>query len=983
MDAPKVGTRAIQSAVRGREEAVLDALGINWRDGKPHIQCPFPDHDDGSPSWRFVQSKARAYCSCIEGSASVFDIVMKMRGCDFEAAKLFVAETIGRQDLIKEQRPKEQRFVSSDAASLLNPPDDLRDDSLIGEYMAFRLGIDKNEAPMPDTPIAGWSALPYFDPPSSGRRNAKPLHVGDFPCAVFGQIDVDGLRHAHRIYLAKNGAGKAELGNTASGYPRNPKKSAKVLGNDTMIGRCALWGDPTRAPRIIVAEGIETAFAIADAFSKDTRAGNVVVAAAVSATGIEAFQPWPATKRITVAADRDEGEKENGKPGSRRGEHAARKLGLRLHERLKVDIALPGMSGETVDYLDVYRHGGTDAVRLSIESARLFVPTRAELDEREEARGRTAEIAEVAKAFPLPELDTLQLLYQHTDGGQVKVHKLVSERNPATGRREQTAVPIATPLGVTVRLRQADQDDAYGLRIAVKDMNGHPRTVDIDRAQLARRGAPDVTTALYSAGLRTEADGEAIVIQALKGADPKDETVILHRPGWQDVSGLPDPIFLTPSGDVIGAFDGQSLELAMTSRMDPDISAAGGFEEWKTAISAALAAPNCEHWTICIVAAFAASIASLAGLDTCGINLSGMSSGGKSTGQRLTASAWSTPDIRKPGLCQSARTTTNAIEINAVRSTGTVFVLDELAHVNGKEVARMIYMIAGGVGKARMNSDATIRKCFTWSTFAVFSGENSLAEKITQDGGEWSAGMAVRIVDVDTTNVNRTVDAATLERINAIDRHYGHAGPTFVRKLVEAGIHRQPTQLRDRILRAARQLAGETVDSAVIRAAMPFAILFVAGELAKTFDVLPTSTDVNHAVSWAWENFKQSSDSVALTPVEQAIGNIREYTLRRWGVTIKPLAFEGSTNTREADGWFDDDVIYLTPQAIREATGHVVKERQIGVLLESRDMLAKRDGDHYTIRHIPKLGKVRAYALKRSEFGRTDTLRPASSWFND
>ena len=39
-----VATAAIRQAVVGRETDVLDALGIDWRAGRPHITCPYPDH---------------------------------------------------------------------------------------------------------------------------------------------------------------------------------------------------------------------------------------------------------------------------------------------------------------------------------------------------------------------------------------------------------------------------------------------------------------------------------------------------------------------------------------------------------------------------------------------------------------------------------------------------------------------------------------------------------------------------------------------------------------------------------------------------------------------------------------------------------------------------------------------------------------------------------------------------------------------------
>jgi putative DNA primase/helicase len=124
--------------------------------------------------------------------------------------------------------------------------------------------------------------------------------------------------------------------------------------------------------------------------------------------------------------------------------------------------------------------------------------------------------------------------------------------------------------------------------------------------------------------------------------------------------------------------------------MPPDVAHGGTLDEWKRAAAAAITADGVPHWTLGMIAGFAGPVLSLTGLDTCGINLSGISSAGKSTAQRLAASAWSTPDIRRPGLCQSARATDNAIEALASRATGTVLSLDELGHVTGRTAAKMI-----------------------------------------------------------------------------------------------------------------------------------------------------------------------------------------------------------------------------------------------------------------------------------------------------
>ncbi len=67
------------------------------------------------------------------------------------------------------------------------------------------------------------------------------------------------------------------------------------------------------------------------------------------------------------------------------------------------------------------------------------------------------------------------------------------------------------------------------------------------------------------------------------------------------------------------------------------------------------------------------------------------------------------------------RATENAVEGLSQRANGSVLCLDEVSHIDGKVVARLIYSVAGGVGKARMTAKATLKTPYSWNTFAVFS----------------------------------------------------------------------------------------------------------------------------------------------------------------------------------------------------------------------------------------------------------------------
>jgi hypothetical protein len=977
-----VETAPILEAVKGHELTVLASLSIDWSGGdRKHIRCPYPDHGGGA-DWRWDERKRRAFCTCIgkrageKKSHSIFDVVALKEGIDFNDAKISVAQIIGRSDLIKPKGDGE-RHQATDPESLLKPRPNNRNDDLAWIYLGHRLGVDPDRAPRPRTRVAGIEALGYFDPPPQGKKSDKPILVATTPCAVFEQVDRDGKIHAHRIYLAEGGLGKADLGLDASGKARDPKKSAKKIeDDDNTSGRAVLWGDPATATVAIICEGVETAAAVALAFQAEIEAGETLVASCVNAAGIENFKPWPATERVIVAADRDEAPKDQSRPPSCRGERAARVFGIRQYRdfagdaAVPVSIALPGAPGESVDWLDILRLAGIGTVRAGVMGASPFTPTQDEIADQRRACDQAAEVNRVTETYPLPYLQTMRLAYRPTDDGRIWVHKLEGFNRD----RIERWTPIASPFGIPARLRHADQGDAYGLRCLVQDMAGKPRAVDFDRAALARMGASEIRSALFAAGLRTEAEGETIAVQCLKAADPELEIVVVHRPGWQEVAGWPDPVFICPNGDVIGAPDGLALELAASARMAPDVAVAGTIKHWRYAIKAALLS-GCPHWVLGIAAGFVGPLVSLTGLDTCGVNLSGLSSSGKSTSQRLAASAWSTPDLRRPGLSQSARATDNAVEALAHRATGTVLSLDELAHVSGKAAAQFIYTIAGGVGKRRMTPDALLRDSYSWSTFAILSAECSLEEKIRADGGEWRAGMAVRIVDIDVDGVDRNVGSDTFLQINQIEHHYGHAGPAFVHAMISHGLHQQAVALRKRVSDAALEIAGESADSTEVRAATPFALLLVAGKLATGFEIIPEEATVEDAVVWAWERFQQSSDSRALDPEAQVIANLRRWILERWDVLLKSTTANDGVNNRETIAWYDETAIFIPKERIREATGNIVKESHIGAMLDRRGLLAQRtEADRFCVRWVPQVGKVTCYALRRLAFGRSDMV---------
>jgi len=207
------------------------------------------------------------------------------------------------------------------------------------------------------------------------------------------------------------------------------KKSATIINGIGISGCSVLWGDATRATWIILVEGIETAPAVALAFAHEIKDGDVAVAAAISANGVEAFGVYPNTKRLTVAADRDEASKPNGAPGSRRGEQAARQFGRQNHNHVAVAIALPGTPGESIDWLDILIRNGVTAGRTGILQGTDFVPTPEEQKAERTLVGKAGTLQATAAEYPVPILDNLTLSYAVTPVGKCKLRKVSCEKD--------------------------------------------------------------------------------------------------------------------------------------------------------------------------------------------------------------------------------------------------------------------------------------------------------------------------------------------------------------------------------------------------------------------------------------------------------------------------------------------------------------------------------------------------------------------------
>jgi putative DNA primase/helicase len=209
------------------------------------------------------------------------------------------------------------------------------------------------------------------------------------------------------------------------------------------------------------------------------------------------------------------------------------------------------------------------------------------------------------------------------------------------------------------------------------------------------------------------------------------------------------------------------------------------------------------------------------------------------------------------------RTTANGLEAVLAASCDTLLVLDEVGQTEGRDLGSALYMAISGVGKQRMQRDATLKTAHTWRVMVMSSGEMPVETKLAESGGRAHAGQLVRAIDIKASSEHGVFDklepkikpekfADQVKR--ASSTHYGTAGPAFVRALIEKSV--SPADVRESV----EDFVADTLEGVkdyhgqMARAALRFGLIATAGKLAANFKIVPWSG--KESVADAKELFK-------------------------------------------------------------------------------------------------------------------------------
>lgn len=282
---------------------------------------------------------------CGEGGDPI-RFIEKIHNVDFlEAVKILTGGKIEpvSEDVIAERRREEK--IQADIA------EKRRRDKIAGAGKIW-----KAAAPIEGTPaeayLIGRGLRPPFPPslrfaeklkcrwldPDTGKNRSR-----HFPAMIACVQRGREFLTVHRIYLAKDGAGKAPV-------PADDQK--KLYG--ASYGGAVLLDPP--ADHLILTEGIETGLAVRQAMrakGEDCAVWSVISAGGLTSVSLGDYRPM----RITIAADNDGSKIRNGREVGHAGAIAAQKACRRFQDMgLEAVWKMPERVGD--DWLDVLIKGG-------------------------------------------------------------------------------------------------------------------------------------------------------------------------------------------------------------------------------------------------------------------------------------------------------------------------------------------------------------------------------------------------------------------------------------------------------------------------------------------------------------------------------------------------------------------------------------------------------------------------------------------------
>jgi putative DNA primase/helicase len=397
----------------------------------------------------------------------------------------------------------------------------------------------------------------------------------------------------------------------------------------------------------------------------------------------------------------------------------------------------------------------------------------------------------------------------------------------STQEIKQSQIPvdehICAPLEI-LATSSSPEDSDYGSQLRFKSKKGILKTLSIPTAALMGDGL-EVLQRLSEEGLWISHASRKKLLTYIATARPTKFVNCATATGWFNPT-----TFVLPNA----TFGPEEVWYQSVGRVAA-YAHAGTLEGWKSGI-ADLAVGN-KFLIFAISFSFAGPLLEILNMSGLGVHIYGDSSEGKTTALHAAVSTWGGKRFR-----HEWRTTANGMEGMASQHTDTFLAMDEIGDVTSRDLSDIAYFLINGAGKIRANKFGEAKAPTMFRVALLSTGEPSIRAKLAEAGISIKMGQSLRILDLPVSGTYGIFDhlhgaknaGAFSESIRAAAaKHHGHAGPEFLAYLIKQD-RSALTNRHEKILGS----LGNDLDAQTRRAARLFALVALAGELAREAGLL-------------------------------------------------------------------------------------------------------------------------------------------------
>ena len=285
---------------------------------------------------------------------------------------------------------------------------------------------------------------------------------------------------------------------------------------------------------------------------------------------------------------------------------------------------------------------------------------------------------------------------------------------------------------------------------------------------------------LANNGLPVTSSNANLLVDYLDAFNAENEnnfpmTYTVSRCGWYNFNGT--DYFIDPRRDCVLTNEDKNIRVVVDSlsQFAKSLRQRGNLENWKKIYELAKKSPIAR---IIVAAAIAPILLKILGERNFLLYICAPTRAGKTTALYLASSA-----VGDEKMIRSFDATKNGLAGAAADVNDFAFLVDEKQVADSKlkeQFDTLVYALANGLGRTKLNKDSTLRKLQDWRTIAIMTGETLLLpDNVT-------GGANTRLLSINVTGEILPSDVCRLIH-DTIKENCGLAFPLVIDKIFEVG----------------------------------------------------------------------------------------------------------------------------------------------------------------------------------------------------